>query len=161
VAAVEVTASRQPSVVEVLEAMRAAARARARAFATADLEPLAAADVPGSPAARADRQVVEGLIRAGLRLRGLAFAVDRVTIEGAPHDPDRSGGSGGGGSRDVVATATVTTSAHEQVADGGALVRRVGPRGPELVRVVLSPSGGRWRLRSVDPVGSSSRVSRR
>jgi hypothetical protein len=56
-------------------------QARARAFAMADVAPLAAVYVPGSSAYASDLTTVRSLASRGLRARGFTATVERVVVD--------------------------------------------------------------------------------
>ena len=112
-------------------------RARATAFATASLGPLARADERGSPAMAADTRLVRALADRRWRLAGVRYTLTDVRVV------QRS-------ARAATVTARVTTSAHRRTTAGGALVRQVAADGPRPVTLTLVavPDAG-WRVRTV------------
>ena len=112
-------------------------RARAAAFETASLAPLARADEPGSPAMAADARLVRELADRRWRLVGVRYTVTDVRVV------QRS-------ARAATVTARVTTSPHRRTTAGGALVGQMAADGPRTVTLTLvaAPEAG-WRVRAV------------
>jgi hypothetical protein len=121
---------------EVMSAISSIAAARAAAFRTASQAPLRAADEPGSPAMAADAAVVRRLSERGWRLAGVTFGMADVRL--LRQD-----------ARTAVVTASVTTSAHRQVAADGSLVAMVPAAPPRRVTLTLVAAAGGWRVRAV------------
>jgi hypothetical protein len=125
---------------DVAAAVEAFGRARAQAFAGPSVRPLAEVDEPGSPAMAADARLVALLSRQGVQLRGLSFRVRDV------RQVSRAGTG-------VTLTATVTTSAHRQVARGGrhraVQVSAAPARTVRLTLVRSRSSAHGWLVRAV------------
>ena len=131
------TASREVGPPDPAAALRAIARARAQAFASASTAHLAAADEPGSAAMAADAAVVRALADRGWRLAGVTYAVGDVRV--VRH---------GAGTATVVSR--VTTSAHRRVTAGGTVLSHVPAEGPRQVTLTLvAVPGSGWRVRAV------------
>jgi hypothetical protein len=111
------------------------ASARARAFTAASEPALAAVDAPGSAAVASDAAFLARLHGAGVRLRGLAFAVSdaRMLEVDAGH---------------AVVQAEVSTSAHVEVGSDGGVVRRVPASPVRDVRLALVATSDGWRITS-------------
>jgi hypothetical protein len=122
---------------DIVRAVESIGRARATAFATASLTPLARADENGSPAMAADARLVRELASRRWRLAGVSYTVADVRVV------QRS-------ARAATVTARVTTSVHRRMTAGGALIRQVAADGPRPVTLTLVavPDAG-WRVRAV------------
>jgi serine/threonine protein kinase len=128
-----------PSSAELARAVCALARGRAAAFAVPSTVPLATVDEPGSAALASDEALVRRLQGQGLRLSGVSFAVTEVRVVART-------------STEATVTASVGTSAHQQVRADGSVAAQVPAQAPRQVRLVLvsrtGPSG--WWVRSVE-----------
>ena len=110
---------------------------RAEAFGTASTAPLARVDEPGSPAMRADTELVARLRERGLTLAGLSFTVTDARLLPVA----------GAAPATVTLTATVRTSAHTQLRGDGSVAGTVPAGGARPVRLVLAATAGQWRVR--------------
>jgi eukaryotic-like serine/threonine-protein kinase len=128
-----------PSSAELARAVCALARGRAAAFAVPSTVPLATVDEPGSAALTSDEALVRRLQGQGLRLSGVSFAVTEVRVVART-------------STEATVTASVGTSAHQQVRADGSVAAQVPAQAPRQVRLVLvsrtGPPG--WWVRSVE-----------
>jgi hypothetical protein len=115
------------------------ARGRAAAFAVPSTAPLASVDEPGSAALASDAELVRRLQGQGLRLRGVSFAVTEVRV--VARTPS-----------EATVTASVATSAHQQVRADGSVAAEVPAADPRPVRLVLVSREGvpGWCVRSVE-----------
>jgi hypothetical protein len=132
--------SRTSRQAELAKALAGIARSRAGAFASASVSALARADELGSPAYRADLQLVHRLQARSCRLRGVSYTLARVHLV-------REKG------RTAEVSAMVTTSAHRQVATNSRTSVEVPPDGPRSLTFTLvsvgSDDASDWRVRSI------------
>jgi hypothetical protein len=130
--------------IEIGQALGTIGRARAAAFSRVSTDPLAQADESGSPAERADVELVNRLRSEGYRLDGVGFRVSSVQIVRRTKAL-------------VQVRAVVTTSSHRQQRSGsgtGTSVPQDGPRAIVFTVISIgSASAGpaRWRIRDARP----------
>lgn len=120
-----------------VQAARALAELRARAFSAADREQLNSVNAPRSPAMETDQEEIGKLKASGTVLSGLG-------VEIVPAEPARPGPEGR-----VSVRAGVSTSAYEERDAGGGVVRNVAAVPTQDVVLVLLRSPDGWRIEDV------------
>ena len=120
-----------------VEAVRALAELRARAFAAADAGLLTGINAPRSPAMQADQAEISKLEAAGTVLSGLAVEV----VSAGPAVPGQEGR--------VSLRAAVSTSAYAERDARGGMVRNVAAvSGQDIVLVMVRTADG-WRIEDI------------
>ena len=122
---------------DAVQAVRALAEWRVRAFSAADADLLGKINVPGSPAMETDQAEIAKLEAAGTGLTGLI-------VEVLPAGPAVPGPDGRARVR-----AAVSTSAYAEQDPHGHTVRNAGAvSGQDLVLVMVRTAGG-WRIEDI------------
>lgn len=115
--------------------------ARSRAFATADGVRLTEVYAPGAPALRRDLSVLDRLVGAGLRARGLRLTPVEVAVEVE---------AGAASPRQVRLRVEDVMPAYELVDRSGSVVESRAGRGRVRWTVTLERAGNRWLVYDVE-----------
>ena len=117
-------------------------RARARAFATGDLDLLNRVHAPGSPTLARDRASLAALLRAGLRAEGLRLRLHAVSVVGS----QRAGGAPAG---PVTLRVEDSMTGYRLVSVDGTVVAERPDRARAAWTVTLRRSPGGWSIAQV------------